>query len=62
MVLDGLQQYLDWEEAHRPCWSRQYIFGIYAHVNEFKAKPVTMKYLKELESARAQPTGVDFLP
>ena len=66
-VMDGLdcvQQYRDWEEAHRP-WFRQYIVGISAHasssdvekgkkagMNDFKAKPVTMKHLKELESSQ----------
>jgi CheY-like chemotaxis protein/signal transduction histidine kinase len=65
-VMDGLdcvQQYRDWEEAHRP-WFRQLIIGISAHasssdiekgrqagMDDFKVKPVTMKELKELESS-----------
>mmetsp|Transcript_27952 Transcript_27952/g.41280 ORF Transcript_27952/g.41280 Transcript_27952/m.41280 type:complete len:920 (+) Transcript_27952:162-2921(+) len=62
-VMDGLdcvQQYRDWEEAHRP-WFHQYIIGISAHasisdvekgkkagMNEFKSKPITMKNLQAL--------------
>mmetsp|Transcript_7622 Transcript_7622/g.11642 ORF Transcript_7622/g.11642 Transcript_7622/m.11642 type:complete len:916 (-) Transcript_7622:113-2860(-) len=62
-VMDGLdcvQQYRDWEEAHRP-WFQQYIVGISAHastsdvekgkkagMSEFRSKPITMKHLKEL--------------
>ena len=65
-VMDGLdcvQQYRDWEEAHRP-WFRQYIVGISAHasssdvekgmkagMNDFRGKPVTMKHLQELEKS-----------
>jgi len=66
-VMDGLdcvQQYRDWEEAHRP-WFRQYIIGISAHasssdvekgkkagMNDFKPKPITMKHLKELAASQ----------
>jgi CheY-like chemotaxis protein/signal transduction histidine kinase len=66
-VMDGLdcvQQYRDWEEPHRP-WFRQYIVGISAHasandtekgkqagMNDFKAKPITMSYLKELGTSQ----------
>lgn len=62
-VMDGLdcvQQYRDWEEAHRP-WFQQYIIGISAHasasdvekgkkagMNEFKSKPITMKHIQGL--------------
>jgi CheY-like chemotaxis protein len=65
-VMDGLdcvQQYRDWESTHRP-WISQYIVGISAHaspsdidkgkqagMNDFKAKPVTLKQLKELENS-----------
>jgi CheY-like chemotaxis protein/GAF domain-containing protein len=65
-VMDGLdcvQQYRDWEVIHRP-WIQQYIVGISAHasekdtekglsvgMNDFKAKPVTLQILKELESS-----------
>jgi CheY-like chemotaxis protein len=65
-VMDGLdcvKQYRDWEAIHRP-WIRQYIVGISAHANandrekglaagmdDFKAKPVTLKALKELEAS-----------
>ena len=65
-VMDGLdcvQQYRDWEEAHRP-WFHQYIVGISAHasssdvekgmkagMNAFRGKPLTMKHLQELEKS-----------
>jgi len=65
-VMDGLdcvQQYRDWEKIHRP-WIHQYIVGISAHasandmekglaagMDDFKAKPVTLQVLKELETS-----------
>ena len=65
-VMDGLdcvQQYRDWEAIHRP-WIHQYIVGISAHasqkdidkglsvgMDDFKAKPVTLQVLKELEGS-----------
>lgn len=65
-VMDGLdciKQYREWESIHRP-WIRQYIVGMSAHasandlekglaagMDNFKAKPVTLKALKELEAS-----------
>ena len=66
-VMDGLdcvQQYREWEKAHRP-WFRQYIIGISAHASEkdvekglqlgmddFKPKPVTYKQLSDLQKSK----------
>jgi CheY-like chemotaxis protein len=66
-VMDGLdcvQQYREWEAAHRP-WFRQHIIGISAHASEndiakgreigmddYKPKPVTYKQLAELEKSK----------
>jgi CheY-like chemotaxis protein len=66
-VMDGLdcvQQYREWETAHRP-WFRQHIIGISAHASEndvakgreigmddYKPKPVTYKQLAELEKSK----------
>jgi CheY-like chemotaxis protein len=63
-VMDGLdcvQQYREWEIAHRP-WFKQYIIGISAHaspndaqrglqagMNDFKPKPITLVQLQEIE-------------
>ena len=65
-IMDGLdcvQQYRDWEAIHRP-WIHVYIIGISAHasandtekglaagMDDFKAKPVTLQVLKELETS-----------
>lgn len=65
-VMDGLdcvQQYREWEAAHRP-WFRQHIIGISAHASEndvakgreigmddYKPKPVTYNQLAELEKS-----------
>jgi CheY-like chemotaxis protein len=62
-VMDGLdciQQYREFEQAHRP-WYSQLIVGMSAHagenevesakkagMNDFRAKPVTMKIVKEI--------------
>jgi CheY-like chemotaxis protein len=61
--LDCVQQYRDWEAIHRP-WIHQYIVGISAHasqndiekglsagMDDFKAKPITLQVLKELEGS-----------
>jgi len=61
--LDCVKQYRVWEAIHRP-WIQQYIVGISAHasendkakglsvgMNDFRAKPVTLQVLKELESS-----------
>jgi CheY-like chemotaxis protein len=58
--LDCVQQYREWEQAHRP-WLSQRILGISAHaseadvkkglqlgMNEYMPKPVTFKQLSEL--------------
>ena len=58
--LDCVQQYRTWEVTNRPSF-RQYIIGISAHagrndvakgleigMNDFQAKPVTIKHLKEM--------------
>merc|ERR1712176_1438290 len=58
--LDCIQQYRDWENAHRP-WMKQWIVGISAHANEadiekglkvgmnqFMPKPVTFAALSNL--------------
>jgi CheY-like chemotaxis protein len=79
-VMDGLdcvKQFRDWEAIHRP-WIRQYIVGISAHasakdlekglaagMDDFKAKPVTLKMLKELESSnevKRVSDAIDSLP
>jgi CheY-like chemotaxis protein len=65
-VMDGLdcvQQYREWETAHRSCF-RQRIIGISAHANEkdiakgrevgmddFKPKPVTYKQIEEMQES-----------
>ena len=65
-VMDGMdcvKQYRDWEATHRP-WYRQFIVGISAHatandggeglkagMDDFRAKPLSVKILSEIHSS-----------